>query len=134
MAKLLAFVSLSFFRYQYFMSFAFCREYIFKIVSSFHCFNLEIIRQPIVNKYYIFYYDNSFLSLFSQLVFFIYVWSCILDCNFILLAKLQSLMEINFPLLSIHHTFINQFDLALSFSSQTWKVWTNLFFSSKYKV
>ncbi len=63
--KVLTLIDLSFFRYQFPMTYTSYKEPILKIIGSFHCFSPEIMRRPTVNKHCIFYGDDSFLFLFS---------------------------------------------------------------------
>ncbi len=86
-AKVLAYISLSSFRYNLFVISAFYKESILKVIDSLYCFNLEIIGEFTVNKHYIFHNNNDFLSLFGKTVFFIHIWGPVFDCNSTLLTK-----------------------------------------------
>ena len=55
------------------MVFPFYKNPISKIVGGLYYFNLKIIKKPVINKYDVFYYENSSPSLFGGPIFFVYI-------------------------------------------------------------
>lgn len=76
MAESLIFVNLIFLIYDFFIVFIFCKEFISKIVNGLHCFDLEAIKEFVIDKYYIFHGDNSFPSLFIRLIY-LYIYKAV---------------------------------------------------------
>lgn len=73
MAKILACVSLSFFRYDLSIVSISYRDPISKVVCGLHCFSSEIIGKFVVNEHYVFHGDKDSLSLLGKIVFFVHV-------------------------------------------------------------
>ncbi len=118
-AEILAFISLVFLKYDSFMVLSFCKKPILKVVNSLYYFDLEAIKEFIIDKHYIFHGNNRFPSLFTRL-FFLYIYEAIyLILIPYFLQKVWSLTEINSFLLSTCNAFIKQLDLTLTFGSQT---------------
>lgn len=134
MAKVLAYISLGFFRYHLPVVFASCKESISKVIGGFYCFSPEIIGESTVNEHCVFHIIMVFYCC-SARPFFLYMYgTAYLIAIPYFLQKLRSLTKMNSLPPSAHNVFIKQPDLASTFSSQTWKASINLSFPQRYKV
>ena len=87
MAEILAFISLRFFRNRLAVISTSYGESIMEIVDCLHHFGPKIIREPTIDKHYIFHNNNSSSLSFSKFVFFVYIQNCIFDCNTLFYAE-----------------------------------------------
>lgn len=104
--EVLVFVDLDFLGYDFLLVFTFYKEPILKLVDSFYCFSLEVIRKFAVNKHYIFHDKNSFLSLFDNTIFLYIYRVAYFIAILCFLQKMWNLTKMNFVLLSTYNTFI----------------------------
>ena len=92
MTKVLAFISLCFFKNKFAMIFASYGKSVVEIVGCFHCFGPVIVEEVAINKHYIFHSNNGPSIFVRKSIFFEHIQGCIFDGNtlfFVEIAKLD---------------------------------------------